>query len=279
MIYIWGVFFFLFGAAVGSFILVIVERYGTGLPFFKGRSVCFACNNELKNKDLIPILSFILLKGRCRSCDSKIPVKALLVEITMGLLSLLTAFKAFSLELRAWSLEEISSYLILTAIFGVILLISVYDLKHFIIPDSFLLVLFFLALSSKLLAPSFSSSFYSYLQPLISGLVLALPFLLILLASRGRWLGFGDVKYIAVLGFWLGLITGLSAVILAFWVGAAFSLSIIFLKRFHFSLPLLPKNLTIKSEIPFGPFLSLGALIAFYFSLDILQLNSLLNVF
>jgi prepilin signal peptidase PulO-like enzyme (type II secretory pathway) len=105
------------------------------------------------------------------------------------------------------------------------------------------------------------------------------PFLLIFIVSKGRWIGFGDVKYIAVIGFFLGFALGLSAVILAFWIGAAFSLLVISINKFKINLPFLRNNFTIKSEIPFGPFLSLGIILSFYFNADLFQIQSLLNFF
>jgi len=268
---------FLFGAAVGSFIAVIGSRYNTGLPFLKGRSICFSCNTVLQKKDLFPILSFLFLKGRCRYCDSKIPKETFIIEILMGLLSVLAALKSgFTFSDFSWLLS--TNYCLLTTIFAVILLISVYDLKHFIIPDSFLVSFFIFSFLYTLLL---ATGYWLLIVNLLSGIVLTIPFLLLFLISKGRWLGFGDVKYIAVLGFFLGLSQGLSAVVLAFWIGAAFALVALLLKRFksHFSLPTLVNNLTIKSEIPFGPFLSAGIIISFYFNADLFQIHSLFNFF
>ena len=232
MEYFYAGLIFIFGAALGSFINVIADRYNTGLSFVKARSFCFSCGNTLTKRDLFPIFSFIFLKGKCRHCSSKIPKSALIVEIIMGFLSVLMAFKSgiwSGLELKAWSLEEGISYLFLTIIFATILLLSVYDLRHFIIPDTFLVAFFVFVLSSKLFAPSLSTITFD----LISGVVLLIPFLLIFLASKGRWIGFGDVKYIFVIGFFLGIIQGLSAVILAFWIGALFSLTILLLQKIN----------------------------------------------
>lgn len=290
--YIMGAIIFLFGAALGSFINVVADRYNTGLPFLKGRSICFACGARLKARDLSPVFSFLFLRGRCRYCGSKIPVSAFIVEILMGVLSLLAALKSGILSLSFipyslffiqtnFSLTLTTYYLLLTSIFAVILLISVYDLKHFIIPDSFLIFLFFFSFLYLLIFPRLAVGQVSISQSFLSGIVVTLPFLLIFLVSRGRWLGFGDVKYIAVLGFWLGLAGGLSAVILAFWVGAVFSITALFLKKIkaQVRLPLLPDNLTIKSEIPFGPFISTGIIVSFLLNADLFQINSLLNAF
>ncbi len=297
MQYYFGTLIFLFGAALGSFLIVIVDRYNTGLAFFKGRSICFSCNIQLQKKDLFPLFSFIFLKGKCRYCKSKIPFNAFFFEIIMGALSLLAAFKAglfgfdFSSALyNSYFIIHFPQYLLITVIFAVILLIAIYDLRHFIIPDSFLvslLVLAFLYIFFPVLLPEptqagfhFSSllaTSYQLLTNFISGVALAIPFLLIFIISKGKWLGFGDVKYILVIGFFLGLAQGLSAVVLSFWIGAVFSLLAILLKKIipYISLPLLRNNLTIKSEIPFGPFLSLGMIISFYFNVDLFQIHSL----
>lgn len=282
MEYVIGTIVFLFGGALGSFILVIADRHNTGLSFFKGRSFCFSCNTQLSRNDLFPIFSFVFLKGRCRYCESKIPNGAILTEIAMGLLAVLAAFKSgfFGFDFPIihnsyFVIQNLPSFMLLLCIFGTVLLITIYDLRHFIIPDSFLISLFVLSLLSIIL------NSYPIIHSLLSGLILTIPFLLIFLVSRGRWLGFGDVKYIAVIGFLLGLSQGISAVILSFWIGAAFSVIALSIKKIipRISLPLLRNNLTIKSEIPFGPFLSLGIIVSFYFNMDLFHLNELSNIF
>ncbi len=189
MQYLGGFIIFLFGAALGSFVDVIANRYNTGMSFFKGRSVCFSCNTKLKEKDLVPVFSFLFLRGKCCYCGSKIPKETIIVEVLMGLLSVLAFFIIHN-----------SYFIILVLIFGNILLISIYDLKHFIIPDSFLFSFFILSLFYTLLL----TTYYYLLINFISGIILAIPFLLIFLISKGTWFGLGDVKYIAVLGFFLG---------------------------------------------------------------------------
>jgi leader peptidase (prepilin peptidase) / N-methyltransferase len=291
MHYFFLVLIFLLGSALGSFIAVIGARYNTGLSFFKGRSVCFSCNTTLQKKDLIPIFSFLSLGGKCRYCQSKIPVGTLITEIAMGVLTVLAAvktgliFKADVLVGSPTFYVGVFQFSILTAIFGTVLLISIYDLKHFIIPDSFLISFFVLSLLFLSFFPSFNFSLLlttnHLLLHIVSGVVLAIPFLLIFLISKGTWFGFGDVKYIAVLGFFLGFIQGLSAIVMSFWIGAAFSLLALSLKKIapRLNLPLLRNNLTIKSEIPFGPFLSLGIILSFCLSLDLFQIHEIINIF
>lgn len=280
------VIIFLFGAAVGSFIAVIAARYNTGLSFWRGRSFCFSCSTELKRGDLVPIFSFLYLSGRCRYCESRIPRETLVTELLMGALSVLAFLKSGlfdNFQFSIFNFQFLISYLLLVMVFAVILLISIYDLHHFIIPDAFLLVFLFLSFlyNSYSTVLNLSSLISKLLALSSSGFFLTLPFLLIFLISRGRWLGFGDVKYIVVIGFFLGFAQGLSAVILGFWIGAAFSLVALLLKKMksHVNLPSFLNNLTIKSEIPFGPFLSVGILISFFLNLDLFQINSLLNVF
>ncbi len=285
MQYLFLIIIFLFGTALGSFVTVIANRFNTGLPFFRGRSFCFSCNTKLQKKDLVPLFSFLFLKGRCRYCKSKIPRETLIIEILMGILSVLSALKS-GFSVFDFSLLSIINYLLLTFIFATILLIAVYDIKHFIIPDSFLFTLFlfslfYISLSNFIIQTNIINNIYSLIPFFISSIILTLPFLLIFVISKGRWLGFGDIKYILVLGFLLGFSQGLSAVILAFWIGAAFSLIILSLKyfRLHINLPLLRNNFTIKSEIPFGPFLSIGIIISLYLNADLFQIHSLFNIF
>jgi leader peptidase (prepilin peptidase) / N-methyltransferase len=282
MQYVFGILIFLFGTALGSFVAVIANRYNTGLPWVKGRSICFSCNTELQKKDLFPIFSFIFLRGKCRYCGSKIPKETIFIELLMGFLSVLIALKT-GLFVFNFSLLLATNYLLITSIFAVILLISVYDLKHFIIPDSFLISFFIFSLFYTLLPATNlpAQTGYFLLINFVSGIILALPFLLIFLISKGTWFGFGDVKYILVIGFFLGFSQGLSAIVLAFWIGAVFSLIILSFKKIapRINLPLLKNNLTIKSEIPFGPFLSLGIVISFYLSLDLFHINELFNIF
>lgn len=286
MLYFWLIVIFLFGSVLGSFVLVIADRFNTGLKFFKGRSICFSCNTQLKRTDLVPIFSFLFLRGRCRYCQSKIQADVFITEVVMGLLTVLVALKlgildnfqsfdALGTSFSIFNFQSIFQFSILTAIFGIILLISIYDLRHFIIPDSFLIAFFAFSLLYNWIL---DSGFWLLLIHFISGVIVALPFLFLFVISKGRWLGFGDVKYIFVIGFFLGFVNGSSAIITAFWIGAVFSISLIALMKLNIRLPIFNNKLTIKSEIPFGPFLSVGILIAFLFDLDIFNITLLLDL-
>lgn len=270
---------FVFGAIVGSFLNVVVFRYNTGVSIVNSRSACMSCNKTLKWFELIPIFSFVIQKGRCRNCQTKISFQYIFVEIVTGFVFLLIFIKLvpdFSL-IYSNSLFILCSLLFYFSVFSILIAISVYDLRHKIIPDA--LVYIFIALS--FLKPFIISTQFS-IWHFLSGFLIALPFFLLWIVSRGKWMGFGDVKLSLGIGFFLGILGGVYALIWAFWIGGAFSLILLTLKKFATkgSLLFLPlKGLTIKSEIPFGPFLVLGTLISFLFEWDFVGLKSLFNLF
>lgn len=280
----WYLIFFFFGASIGSFVNVILDRYNTGLKFWKGKSFCFSCNTLLKRMHMFPVVSFLFLRGRCGNCGSRIPYESFVIESIMGILSVILVFNLGFLNSDfSWILA--TNYLLLVSIFATIVLISFYDLRHMIIPDSFLLVFLFVSfihnsypiIHNSILSTgtlSFGLLAISLLTDVLSGILLALPFLIIFFLSKGRWIGFGDIKYIAVLGFFLGVVNGSSAVILAFWIGAVFSVVLLLTPRVLRILRLSNDKNSFKmnSAIPFGPFLSLGIMVSFYLNIDILQI-------
>lgn len=287
----WYLIFFFFGASIGSFVNVVLDRYNTGLRFWQGKSFCFSCNFLLKKIHMVPVLSFLFLRGRCSNCGSKIPHESFIIELLMGVLSILLVFKfGFLNSDFSWMLA--TSYLLLLSIFASIVLISFYDLRHMIIPDSFLLTFILLSFIYNSLSIihnsilflgtiSFKLLVLSLITNVASGILLALPFFIIFLLSKGRWIGFGDIKYIAVIGFFLGLINGSSAIILAFWIGAVFSVCLLLtpiVLRF-LGLSKIQNSFKINSAIPFGPFLSLGIIVSFYLNIDILQIEMIKDLF
>jgi Flp pilus assembly protein protease CpaA len=190
----------------------------------------------------------------------------------MGGLSLMAALKVgllFNSEIIFFI-----EYIVIVLIFGNILLLALYDLRHFIIPDIFLISLFILSFIYHI--------FFTFIpihNLFLVAVLISIPFLFIFIFSRGAWIGLGDVKYIFVLSFFLGLVQGVSAILFSFWIGAAFSILILSLARLKLNLPLTQTGFTIKSEIPFGPFLSMGIILSFYLNVDLLQIHSLTNLF
>lgn len=243
------VLLFVFGACVGSFVNVVTIRYNTGLSFLRGESVCLSCSKKLEWYELLPIISYLFLKGRCKGCSSKFSIQYLFVEIFFGL-----AFTWIFLN------HSIIQSLLLSIIFCLLSIIFLYDLKHKIIPDSFV-ILFILF-----------SFLYSYLGSsiqLLASIVIPLPFFLIWLLSKGRMMGLGDAKFMVGMGLLLGLERGISAVFLSFWLGGIFVL-ILYLLNKLFSKSY---NTSMKSELAFAPFLVLGTLITFIFQINFLNLS------
>lgn len=264
------VFIFLFGLIIGSFLNVVVLRYNTGKNFLHGRSLCFSCGKHLRWFELLPVISFLIQRGRCSSCKARISWQYPAVEFLTGVVFLLYTLRSTVLLGESF----------LTLFFGlfvwaILIALSVYDIRHMIIPDSFLrifisLVLFryLLFLNQGVVTPDM---FYN---AIISGLIVSIFFFFLWAVSNGRWIGFGDVKLSFGLVFSLGLPQGLSAVAFAFWSGALYALSKLFLARYGFiQLSGGQKTVTIKSEVPFGPFLVLGVFIAYMFNADIFHLS------
>ena len=247
----------LLGAILGSFINALSFRFNTGRSILwthstslrASRSRCMRCGHTLGGLDLVPVLSFVFLRGRCRYCGSKISWQYPLVELVAALLSALTYLSVAHLGTAALA------YAFWLLVWMIVLFTIIYDIKHTVIPWSCSISLAVLALVSFVVpvgqaAPS--------LWALLAGPLLALPLFFISLISAGRWMGGGDSAFELSLGWLLGLSAGLSALMLAFWSGALVGIALL----------VAGKHVTMKSEIPFAPFLALGALLAYFLHVD-----------
>jgi len=260
------ILFFVFGLVIGSFLNVVIYRYHTEKSIL-GRSACMSCQDKLVWYDLVPLFSFFLLKGRCKTCKTKISRQYPIVEFLTGVVFALLFFK-FQ-DLFFWNLLMFTmTYVYYAVLFSILIVISVYDWKHKIIPDGLVLLFGVLAFISVFL---FSGSIFNLHIPqtleVFSGVILAAPFALIWLLSKGAWMGLGDAKLELGLGWLLGLSWGLSAVALAFWSGALVGIVLIVFSKVYSKF--FPTKHSLKSEIPFAPFLAMGALIAFVLELSL----------
>lgn len=241
---------FLFGLIIGSFLNVLVLRYGTGRSL-SGRSGCLSCNVPLSPLELVPVLSYLVLGGRCRSCRTRISPQYPLVELATGIL-FLASLRLFDFSLLTWPLVgSVVSYFVLVS--ALVALVA-YDIRHQIIPNRFVAAFVFAAFLMHLFYGDPITPF------LLAGLVLAAPFAGLWYFSEGRYMGLGDGKLAFGIGVLLGFVQGLSAIIIGFWAGALFGLALIVFSRSKARLSLNGVPLTMKSEVPFAPFLALGAL-------------------
>ena len=218
-----------------------------------------SCQNKLAWYELIPLISFVVLVGRCRSCKTKISIQYPIVELISGLI-FAGLFLKFQDIFFLNNLIFIFTYAYYAVMFSLLVVIAFYDLRHKIIPDALAFVLGILAFVGLFFfnASGFSPHLPSVLE-FLSGLIIAAPFAFFWLVSKGKWMGLGDAKLAISLGWLLGLSSALSGVVLAFWIGAIVGLSLVIFSKKH----------GMKSEIPFAPYLVLGTLLAFIFELHL----------
>ena len=230
-------FFFFFGLVVGSFLNALIWRLHSKESVVFGRSMCPHCRQTLSAKDLVPLLSFAYLRGRCRHCQAKISWQYPLVELVTALLFVL----AYALQPQLLTLTR-NLFLLC-----VLIVIFVYDLRWQLILDRvtipaiaiiFVLNLFLgNSIWSLLLAAAVGFGFFG----------------LQYLASSGRWIGGGDLRLGVLMGVALGWPNILVGLLLAYIIGAAVALAL-----------LLTGNVNRKTPIAFGTFLAVGSVIALF---------------
>ena len=262
---------FVFGAVIGSFLNVLIYRFGSGMKV-TGRSKCLSCGKQLTALQLVPVVSYLVLGGRCGHCRAKISAQYPLVEVTLGVMFMVIASKNALLAMDV-SFAHIMLAGIDALVWSLLLAVTVYDWKHKIIPDRFSVAFATLAALSLFLRLHYGMTSVPYLPFLnyehgvpwwidIAAPLVALPFALIWLVSGGRAMGLGDAKLAFGIGWFLGLAGSVTALILSFWIAVFPSLALLLLRRKHF---------TMKSEIPFAPFIVMGAFVTYAWSLNILS--------
>ena len=237
-----AVIIFLLGLIAGSFLNCVVYRMENNQGFLTGRSFCPQCKHVLAWYDLIPLFSFLWLSGKCHYCRKKISWQYPLVELATGFLFFLM-FRHFGFGIDLVFGFLISAFLVV---------IFVYDLKHYLIPD-------------KIIYPAIGVALVYNLWRFDLGVFgaafgAAAFFLFIVLISRGRWMGIGDIKLAFFMGFVLGWPNILVALFFAFFSGAIIGVGLILAERKSF-----------KSEVPFGPFLVAGTMAAMFYGRDFIN--------
>ncbi|MCI0815565.1 MAG: prepilin peptidase [Chloroflexi bacterium] len=243
------VFAFFIGTAVGSFVNVVADRLPAGQSLVRPGSHCPVCDTHLRAFDLVPVLSYVWLRARCRYCGAAIPRRLPLVEAGTGLL--------FALALASFGLS--AAFAAAAVVLGLLVAITIIDLEHGLILDKVVLPA---SVAALLMAPLWplvgvEREFFWWSGPLASfasslaGGVAGFVFFLAIVFLRPGGMGGGDVK----LGGLLGLLLGLAGVVIAVWVavvagGVVAAALLVLGKRGR------------KSEMPFGPFLAGGAAVA-----------------
>jgi prepilin signal peptidase PulO-like enzyme (type II secretory pathway) len=237
----------LLGAAMGSFVGALVWRVKTNKDFVKDRSICEHCEHKLAPLDLIPIVSWITLKGRCRYCGKKIGWLALVLELTLPVL-FVASYVCWPLGFESVAAQISFGFWLLYVV--LLAALFVYDLKWFLLPDKIVFVLIGLGLVDAMLRTSITGE--NYLTHVALGVLpIAGTYGLLYVVSGGKWVGLGDVK----IGIFMGIVLG--------WQAALLTLVLANLIGFLVVVPgLVSKKLTRKSKVPFGPFLIAAFFIA-----------------
>jgi len=253
-----AIIFLVFGLIIGSFLNVVIFRLNTEKGFH-GRSKCMNCRKQLCWYELFPIFSFLFLGGRCKTCKTKISLQYPLVELLTGVVFALLFLK-FQNIFYTDALIFAGTMAYYASMFSLLIVIAIYDIRHKIIPDILALVFGVLAFVGLFLFSSFGfNPHIPTILEFLAGIIIAVPFALVWLLSKGVWMGLGDAKLAIGLGWLLGLSRVLSGVVVSFWSGAIIGLLLIAFSKKH----------SVKSEIPFAPFLVLGAILAFLFELHL----------
>lgn len=278
---------FLIGTILGSFAKALADRSLKNSSFW-GRSYCPHCKSTLQWYDLLPIFSYLSLGGKCRYCKKRIGIDYLVVEIVTGVLIALL----FWLSFQNYQFSFFFFLDLIFKVFFVTILVSLFltDLKKMILPDRITLPAIWISITfitfitivkiiylyyylsqttvGKLLLPPHSDYFKRHAlmaaEPLLWGILMAFVlggfFTVLIIITKGKGMGGGDVKLAALMGVVLGFPGSLLAVILAFITGAIFSVGLILAKKKHFG-----------QVIAFGPFLVLGSFITLFWGNQIID--------
>lgn len=250
-------FIFILGAVIGSFLNVVIIRLHNGEKIANSRSHCMHCGHQLNVKDLIPLLSFIIGRGKCRYCGALISWQYPVVELVTGLLFVIITYSVIGFLDPAFLWWDFTTFLgwMRNLVFACILLIVfVYDFRWYLILDKVTIpAMVFAFLANIILGVTW--------QGMLLSAIIGLAFFLIqFLVSKGRWIGGGDLRLGFLMGLmlsWPNIIVGL---MLSYFIGAIFGSGLLLFKKKKFN-----------SQIPFGTFLAVGTLIAMLWGGDIIS--------
>lgn len=239
---------FIIGISIGSFLNVLIDRVPREESVVAGRSHCDSCKKTLQWFDLVPLFSFLWLRGKCRYCKTSIGTRTVIVECITGIFFVAT-FSTLVPGIAALNGVLFIELLYFLFIISCLIVIFFCDLKYEIIPDVvvypgiIISLAYLLFLHPPLLFPS-----------MLTALCIFLFFLVLFLVTKGKGMGFGDVKLVFLIGLLLGFPLAIVSIYISFLTGAIISLILILWRKKKFR----------GNTIPFGPFLVFGVLISFY---------------
>jgi prepilin signal peptidase PulO-like enzyme (type II secretory pathway) len=256
---------FVLGLCFGSFVNMLVYRIAVSYKLedkkfkVKGqkRSFCDYCGKQLRWYENVPLFSWLVLRGKTRCCHKKLPVSYPVVEVLMGILFIILNFKYNLFFDFLTSFELVSLIKLILGILIVVLLVfsAVFDWKYMILPDFAIIILIIVAFIGVVFDES------NILPYLLSALISSIFLLILNLITKGKGMGMGDVKLAVFMGLFLGYPKIILAFYIAFIVGAIYGLILIIFRKAN-----------KKSQVPFGPFLILGTLIALFLGEKIIGL-------
>ncbi len=234
--------FLALGAVLGSFLNVLIDRLSTGRSFVRGRSYCEHCKKTLHAPELIPILSYLFLRGRCRHCKTKIPARLFFVEMFSAFLLPSVYLYSAGYPQNLWVVPFL--FLVLWAYMGIFFA----DFEYGIIPDLLIGIAILVTIPYLIIAGQ------PFLNHLLAGLGAFTFFLLLNLFTKGKGMGLGDVKLAFSMGFFLGFPLIVVSLYTAFLTGAALAIILVIWRKLRF----------FGGTIPFGPFLIFSLFFAFF---------------
>lgn len=241
---------FIIGTVIGSFLNVVIWRVPQELSFVKGRSYCPHCHTTLKPYDMIPVLSWIFLRGKCRFCKEPISIRYPLIELTGGLLAIL-CFHHFGFY---WDTLLVFSILL------ILLAITMIDFATMTIPNGLIISLIFPIIIVYMLHPEMA-----FVERILGFFIISLPMYVLTLIVPDCF-GGGDIKLIAVCGFLLGWKMNILAMFLAILTGGIYACYLV-----------VSKKAKKGAHMAFGPYLCLGVSISLFYGPQIV--NAYLSLF
>lgn len=250
------ILFFVIGICLGSFYNVIGLRVPKGESIVKPKSHCMKCNHELKWYELIPVFSFIIQKGRCTCCKTKLSLFYPIIELATGLLFVVSFYSfGFSIDL-----------IIALTLVSLFMVVIVSDLSYLIIPDSFIIIPSVIIFIVKIIQFGFIKGFIQFGYGFISFLIMYLIMVLGNKLFKKESLGGADIKLMFLVGLTLNPMFSIIVIFLASIIALPVSLFLLIKNKEH--------------VIPFGPFLVLGLLIVYFTKLNIIEIfKNILTIF